>query len=221
MGGIEAADVRITLQVAAVATLICIAVGVPLAWALARYRFPGRGLVSALVAMPLALPPTVVGYYLLRALGHSSPLGRLLDWAGLELVFTWQGAAVAAAVLAAPLLILTAQAGFAEVDQELEQVAATLGRSRLAIFFTVTLPLSARSLAAGIALAFARAAGEFGATVMVAGAIPGRTRTMAVSVYDAVQAGDLARANATALALLGLSLACLSAFALLTTLVRR
>jgi len=221
MGSIDPADVRLTMEVATAATLICVLVGVPMAWALARLRFPGRGLVSALVTAPLVLPPTVVGYYLLRALGHGSPLGRLLERAGLELVFTWQGAMVAAAVLAAPLLILTAQAGFAEVDQELERVAATLGRSRPAIFLTVTLPLAARSLGAGIALAFARAAGEFGATVMVAGAIPGRTRTMAVSVYDAVQAGDMARANATALALLGLSLASLAAFAALTALLRR
>jgi molybdate transport system permease protein len=214
-------DVRITLQVATVATLICLVVGGPLAWVLARYRFPGQGLLTLLVTAPIALPPTVVGYYLLRGLGHGSPFGRLLDRIGLELVFTWQGAVVAAAVLAAPLFIIPAQAGFASVDQELERVAATLGRSRLSIFLTITLPIAARNLWAGVVLAFAKAVGEFGATVMVAGAIPGRTRTMAVSVYDAIQAGDLGRANATALALLGISLASLSIFAALTTFLRR
>ncbi len=213
MTAIDLDDVRISLQVAGLATLLCVVVGVPLAWALARYHFRGHELVTAAVTLPLVLPPTVVGYYLLRAFGRGSPPGRFLeDELGARLVFTWQGAALGAAVLSAPLLIRTAQAAFEGVDRELERVAATLGRSRLEIFFTVTLPLAMRGVAAGVALAFARAVGEFGATVMVAGNIPGKTRTMSVSVYDAVQAGDLARANATALALVALSLASLLAF---------
>lgn len=213
MNSIHPDDVRISLQVAGLATLLCIVVGVPLAWALARYRFRGHDLVTAVVTLPLVLPPTVVGYYLLRAFGRTSPLGRFLEHElGVRLVFTWEGAALGAAVLSAPLLIRTAQAAFESVDRELERVAATLGRSRLEIFFTVTLPLAMRGVAAGVALAFARALGEFGATVMIAGNIPGKTRTMSVSVYDAVQAGDLARANATALLLLGISLVSLLAF---------
>lgn len=222
MSGVEAADVRITLQVAGLATLLCIVFGIPLAWALARYRFRGRGLVEALVTLPLVLPPTVVGYYILRALGRNSPLGEFLEAdLGLRLVFTWQGAAVAAAILASPLLIRTAQAAFEQVDPELERVAATLGRSRLEVFLRITLPLAVRGVGAGIALAFARAAGEFGATVMVAGNIPGQTRTMPLAVYDAVQAGDLARANATALVLISISLVSLLFFGWATRLVRR
>ncbi len=222
MDGVDLTDLRLSLQVAGLATLLCILVGIPLAWALARYRFPGRTVVEALTTLPLVLPPTVVGYYLLRSVGRSSAFGRFLeDDVGVRLVFTWEGAALAAAVLSAPLLIRTAQAAFAEVDPELERVAATLGRSRLEVFFTVTLPLAVRGVSAGIALAFARAAGEFGATVMVAGIIPGKTRTLSVAVYDAVQAGDLGRANATALVLIAISLASLLLFSWSTLLVRR
>jgi len=204
---IDPSDIIITLQVASLATLLSIVAGIPLAWILARYRFRGRALVEALTTLPLVLPPTVVGYYLLRALGRSSAFGRFLEEdLGIRLVFTWQGAAIAASILSIPLLIRTAQSAFEQVDPELERVAATLGRSRAGVFFSITLPLAMRGVAAGIALAFARAAGEFGATVMVAGNIPGKTRTLPLSVYDAVQAGDIARANATALLLIGISL---------------
>jgi molybdate transport system permease protein len=222
MKAIDASDIIITLQVATLATLLSILVGIPLAWILARYRFRGRAIVEALTTLPLVLPPTVVGYYLLRALGRSSASGRFLeDNLGVRLVFTWQGAAIAAAILSMPLLIRTAQSAFEQVDPELERVAATLGRSRVSIFFSVTLPLAMRGVAAGIALAFARAAGEFGATVMVAGNIPGKTRTLPIAVYDAVQAGDIARANATALLLVGISLSCLLLFSWTTLLFRR
>lgn len=219
---VDPVDFRLTLQVALAATALCIAVGIPTAWVLARYNFRGKVIVEALATLPLVLPPTVVGYYLLRSLGRSSPVGRFLeDEIGVRLVFTWEGAAVAAAILSVPLLIRSAQAGFAEVDPELERIAGTLGRTPFAVFFTVTLPLAFRGVAAGIALAFARSAGEFGATVMVAGNIPGKTRTMPISVYDAVQAGDLGRANATALALILMSIGSLLIFSYLTFLVRR
>lgn len=210
---IESDDLRITLQVASLATLLCIAYGLPLAWILARKRFPGRGLLEAVVTLPLVLPPTVVGYYLLRGLGQGSALGRFLsDDLGIRLVFTWEGAAIAASILAAPLLIRTAQTAFEQVDPELERVASTLGRSRFAVFRTITAPLAMRGILAGIALAFARAVGEFGATIMVAGNIPGETRTLSVAVYDAVQAGDVDRANTTALVLIGMSAVSLFAF---------
>jgi molybdate transport system permease protein len=222
VGAIDPADVRITMQVATLATLLCIVVGMPIAWGLARYRFRGRALVEALVTLPLIMPPTVVGYYLLRSLGQGSPIGRFLsDELGVRLVFTWYGAALAAAVLSVPLLIRTAQAAFEQVDPELERVAATLGRSPVAVFFSVTLPLSVRGVSAGIALAFARASGEFGATVMVAGNIPGETRTLPISVYDAVQAGDSARANETALLLIFMTLVSLLIFSWATLLIRR
>jgi molybdate transport system permease protein len=222
VSAVDLTDLRITLQVALLATLLCIAVGIPTAWVLARYQFPGKPVVEALAVLPLVLPPTVVGYYILRSVGRASPVGRFLeDEVGFRIVFTWEGAALAAAILSVPLLIKTAQAGFAEVDPELERVAATLGRKPVAVFFTITLPLAARGVAAGIALAFARSAGEFGATVMVAGNIPGKTRTLPVSVYDAVQAGDLERANATALVLILMSISSLLVFSWLTLLVRR
>ncbi len=221
MGGIDLADVRVSFQVAATATLVSIIIGIPLAWALARINFPGKALATSLAVVPLALPPTVVGYYLLRILGHNGPIGQMLERLGWEIVFTWQGAAIAAAVVACPLVIITAQAGFAQVDMELERVAATLGRFPLSIFRTVTLPLAMRSIAAGIVLAFARAMGEFGATLMVAGAIPGKTRTMSIAVYELVQAGESAKANATALALLGISLASIALFISLTSFTRR
>ena len=215
-------DLFVTLQVATLATVLTVAFGLPLAWLLARYRFRGRVLVEALVTLPLVLPPTVVGFYLLRGLGRSSAFGRFLeDDLHVRLVFTWQGAAIAAALLSAPLLIRTAQAAFEAVDPELERVAATLGRTRMGVFLGVTLPLAARGVAAGIALAFARAAGEFGATVMVAGNIPGETRTLPIAIYDAVQAGDMARANETALVLIGVSIVCLALFSLATGFVRR
>jgi molybdate transport system permease protein len=222
MGGIDPADVRITLQVATLATALCIIFGIPIAWALARYRFPGHSIVEALATLPLILPPTVVGYYLLRTLGQSSPIGRFLEQElGVRLVFTWWGAAIAASILSAPLLIRTAQAAFERIDPELERVAATLGRTPVGVFFAITLPLAIRGVTAGIALAFARAAGEFGATIMIAGNIPGETRTLPVSVYDAVQVGDIARANATALLLISMTMCVLLFFTWATLLVVR
>ena len=220
--GVDLVDVRLTLQVAGGATFLCVVVGIPLAWLLARRNFRGKGIVEALVTLPLVLPPTVVGYYILRTLGRSSALGRFLEEElGFRVVFTWEGAALAAAVLSVPLLIRTAQAGFAEVDPELERVAASLGRRPFGVFFAVTLPLAIRGVAAGVALAFARAAGEFGATVMVAGNIPGKTRTLPITVYDAVQAGDTERANAAALILIGVSLSSLVVFSWLALFVRK
>jgi molybdate transport system permease protein len=222
LDAIQPDDIRVSLQVAGLATLICVLLGLPLAWLLARHRFPGRTLVEILVTLPLVLPPTVVGYYLLRGLGRGSAPGRFLeDELGLSLVFTWYGAAIAAAIVSIPFLVRTSQAAFELVDPELEQVAQTLGRSRLGVFWAITLPLAARGIFAGIALAFARAIGEFGATVVVAGNIPGETRTLPISVYDAVQAGDIDRANATALVLIGISLASLLAFSWSMLLVRR
>ena len=202
MSSVDLTALRLSFQVAGLATGLCLVVGLPLAWFLARRRFWGRDVLAAAATLPLVLPPTVLGYYLLTALGRNSAFGRFLeDELGIQLVFTWQGAGVAAAVVALPLLVRSAQAAFETIDPELEKVGLTLGRSPLAVFFTVTLPLASRGVLAGVALAFARALGEFGATLMVAGNIPGRTQTMPLAVYDAVQAGDMGAANTLALVL--------------------
>jgi molybdate transport system permease protein len=185
----------LSLRVSALATLLALLGGVPLAWLLARREFPGKELLGALASLPLVLPPTVLGYYLLVMLGNQSPLGQWLNQAGLPLVFTWRGAVVAAGVAAFPLLLETARAGFASVDPRLEAVARTLGRSNFYIFWRVTLPLAWPGILAGIALTFARALGDFGATLMVAGNIPGRTQTMSIYIYDLVQANQQAEAN--------------------------
>lgn len=185
----------LSLRVASLATLLVLLAGIPLAWLLARRNFSGKAILSEVASLPLVLPPTVLGYYLLVALGNQSPVGRWLAQIGWPLVFTWRGAAVAASVAAFPLLLQTARAGFESVDTRLEDVARTLGRSNLYIFWRVTLPLAWRSILAGVALAFARALGDFGTTLMVAGNIPGRTQTMAIYIYDLAQANKQTEAN--------------------------
>ncbi|MFQ5880197.1 MAG: molybdate ABC transporter permease subunit [Dehalococcoidia bacterium] len=199
MPDIDLFPLRLSLQVAAVATAACLVVGVALAWALSRRRFWGRSLVEALVTLPLVLPPTVLGYYLLQVLGRQTAIGRFLEGTfGISIAFSWLGAAVASAVVALPLMARSAQAALEGVDPTLERVARTLGRSNLAVFLAVTLPLAWRGIAAGTVLTFARAMGEFGATVMVAGNIPERTQTMSVAIFDAWQAGDMALTNTLA-----------------------
>lgn len=186
----------LSLKVAVVATAGVIALGLPLAWVLARRRFWGREVLAVGVTLPLVLPPTVLGYYLLLALGRRGPIGRLLEeLLSVTLVFTWQAAAVASFIVSLPLLVRSAQAAFEAVDPDLEDAARTLSRSEVGIFFTVTVPLAWRGILAGVILAFARAMGEFGATLMVAGNIPGQTQTMPIAIYDAVQAGNMPLAN--------------------------
>lgn len=187
----------LSLKVAGLATLGALALGIPLAWLLARRRLPGSDLLAALVTLPMVLPPTVLGYYLLLVIGRQSAIGRFLAerW-GVTLVFTWQAAVLAALVVAIPLMVRSVQAAFEAIDPHLESAARTLGRSEGAIFLTVTVPLAWRGIAAGTVLAFARAMGEFGATLMVAGNIPERTQTLSVAIYDAVQAGNDTLANA-------------------------
>lgn len=186
----------LSLRVAGVATVISFLIGVGVAWLLARRRFWGREVLAALVTIPLVLPPTVLGYYLLTTVGRQSPVGRFLeDSLGVTLVFTWQAAVIASSIVSLPLMVRTAQASMEAIDADLERAARILGRSEISIFMTITIPLAWRGILAGTALAFARAMGEFGATLMVAGNIPGRTQTMAVAIYDAVQAGRLGLAN--------------------------
>ena len=187
----------LSLKVAGWATAINLLLGVALGALLARRRFPGRELLDAVLTLPMVLPPTVLGYYLLVLVGRNGPLGGWLQsHFGISLVFTWQGAVIAAAVASLPLVFKPSRAAFEDVDRQLEQAARTLGASEAAVFFRITLPLAWRGILAGLLLAFARAMGEFGATLMVAGSIPGRTQTLSIAIYEAVQVGHDGKANA-------------------------
>jgi molybdate transport system permease protein len=185
----------LTLKVAGLATLLTLLLGTAAAYALARYAFWGRELLDAVCTLPLVMPPTVLGYYLIVLVGRRGWIGGwFYDHFGLSLMFTWQGAVLASAVVAFPLVFKSARAAFEGVDRQLEGAARTLGASEPGVFCRVTLPLASRGILAGTMLAFARGMGEFGATLMVAGNIPGRTQTLSLAVYDAVEAGrdDLA-----------------------------
>jgi len=185
----------LSLKVAGWATAINAVLGVAAAVALSRWRSPLRDLVDAVLTLPLVLPPTVLGYYLLVLVGRRGVFGEWLSSLGIELVFTWQGAVLAATIVAFPLVLKSARAAIEGVDPQLEHAARVLGVSETGIVFRVTLPLAVRGIAAGVLLAFARALGEFGATLMVAGNLPGRTQTLSVAIYEAVQAGDDNTAN--------------------------
>lgn len=191
--------VWLSLRVSMVATGLTLLIGIPAAWLLARRAFPAKDVVAALVVSPLVLPPTVLGYYLLVLIGSRGPIGRALGALGIEIAFTWRAAVLAASLGSIPLLIKAAQAGFETVDQRLEQAARTLGRTEWSIFWAVTLPLAWRSILAGTVLAFCRAFGDFGITLMVAGSIPGRTQTLPLAIYDHVQADQMHEANVLAL----------------------
>ena len=185
----------LTLKVAGFATLLALLTGGLCAFVLARYSFWGRDVLDAVCTLPMVMPPTVLGYYLIVVIGRRGWIGEWLhDSLGISLMFTWQGAVLASAVVAFPLVFKSARAAFEGVDAQLENAARTLGAPELRVFLRVTLPLAWRGVLAGTMLAFARGMGEFGATLMVAGNIPGRTQTLSLAVYDAVQAGhdDLA-----------------------------
>jgi molybdate transport system permease protein len=180
----------LTLKVACWATLFATAFGVLVAYAIARLRFPGRDWLDAAMTLPMVMPPTVLGYYILVLVGRRGPIGSWLDAAfGITLIFTWQGAVIASTLVAFPLVYKAAASAFEGVDQQFEQAARVLGKSEWAVFLRVTLPLAWRGILAGSMLGFARALGEFGATLMVAGNIPGRTQTLSIAIYDAVEAG--------------------------------
>jgi molybdate transport system permease protein len=200
----------LSVKVATAATALIVLVGLPTALGLARLEFPGKGLLAGLFVMPIVLPPTVLGYVLLQVLGRRAWLGHWLEHSlGVVLVFHWSGAVLASAVAAFPLFLLPARGAFEGVDPALEDVARLLGRGELSVFRSVTLPLAWRGLAAATVLAFARALGDFGATMMVAGNIPGLTRTASLAIYDAVQAGDPAQAGWLTLWMSAISIASL------------
>ena len=178
-----------SVGMAALATLVMLPPGVALAWLLARRSFPGRSVLETLVSLPLVLPPVATGLVLLKLLGRRGPIGRLLDAAGVEVVFTWKAVVVAMGIMGLPLLVRAARAGFEQVDRRYEEIAATLGAGPARVFFTISLPLAGRGVLAGTVLGFSRALGEFGATIMLAGALPG-TRTLSVALYSYTQTGQ-------------------------------
>jgi molybdate transport system permease protein len=179
----------LTVGLAGVATAIMLPVGLLLAWLLARRRFPGRILLETIVSLPLVMPPVATGLLLLMLLAPRGVLGGVFSSLGVNIVFTWKAVVIAMAVMGLPLLVRTARAGFEQVDRRYESVAATLGARPFRVFVTVTLPLALPAVTAGAVLAFARAIGEFGATMMIAGSIPGSTRTLAVAIYSFAETG--------------------------------
>jgi molybdate transport system permease protein len=181
--------VAFTLEVAALSTLVIAPFGLGVAWLLARHDWPGKSLVETVVTLPLVMPPVATGLLLLKLLGRRSGIGHFLDRIGLDVVFTWRAVVVAMMVMSFPLLVRGCRVAFEEVNVRLEQVARTLGASNSRVFFTITLPLAARGIVGGLVLAFARAIGEFGATIIVAGNIPGRTTTIALAIYEKVELG--------------------------------
>ncbi len=205
----ETRVVLFTLGVAALATLVILPPGVAAGLLLARYRGPGKGLVETLLSLPLVLPPTAVGILLLSVLARRGPLGSWLAARGIEIVFTWKAVLIATAVMSFPLLVRSARTAFEEVDPRLVGLARTLGCGPTAAFFRVTLPLAWRGVLAGTVLAFSRALGEFGATVMIAGNIPGRTQTLALAIFHDNQIGRDDRALVLAGVTVGLAFAAL------------
>jgi molybdate transport system permease protein len=180
-----------TTWVSALSTLLILPPGLLIAWLLARREWRGKSLVETVILLPMVMPPVATGLVLLKMLGRRGAIGGWLhNWLGMDIVFTWRAVLIALGVMSFPLLVLSARTAFEKVNPRLEQIAATLGAGPVRIFFTVTAPLAARGIAGGMILAFARALGEFGATIMVAGNIPGRTSTLSLSIFQSVQLGD-------------------------------
>jgi molybdate transport system permease protein len=178
-----------TVLCAVAATLLVLPPAVVVAWLLARRRFPGRALVETIISLPLVMPPVATGLILLMLFGRRGAIGRLLERIGVDVVFTWKAVVLAMGIMGLPLLVRTARAGFEQVNERYEAVAATLGASPARIFLTISLPLAWPSVLGGAVLAFARALGEFGATIVVAGSIPGATRTLSVAIYTYAETG--------------------------------
>ena len=182
--------VALTLRTALLAALIEAPFGIAIAWLLARKQWFGKSIVETIVSLPLVMPPVATGLILLKVLGRRSPIGKPLHDLGFDIIFTWRGIVVAMAVMSFPLLVRASRIAFEDVPDRLEQIARTLGARPVRVFFTITLPLAKRGVIGGLLLAFARSLGEFGATILVAGNIPGRTTTIATSIYNAVQLGQ-------------------------------
>jgi molybdate transport system permease protein len=181
--------VALTVRTAALAALLILPPGLLAAWLLARRNWRGKSVVETIVALPLVMPPVATGLILLQLVGRRGPIGSLLHRMGFEIAFTWRAVVLAMMVMSFPLLVRAARVAFEEVNPRLEQIARTLGARRWRVFFTITMPLASRGIIAGLLLAFARSLGEFGATILVAGNIPGRTSTISLSIYNLVQQG--------------------------------
>jgi len=195
MTAVEWQIVGFTVWVAALSTVMILPFGLALAWALARGNWPGKSLVETLITLPLVMPPVAVGLILLEVFGRRGAIGGFLhDRLNLDIIFTWRAVLLALSVMSAPLLIRSARVAFEEVNPRLEQIARTLGAGGWRVFFTITVPLAARGIVGGMLLAFARALGEFGATIMVVGYMPGKTATISLAIYENVQIGEDARA---------------------------
>jgi molybdate transport system permease protein len=199
---------KLSLLVVSVATVVIAVLGTALGFLLARRHFRGKEFLDSLLTLPMVLPPTVTGYYLILLLGRRGLVGRYLyGWTGWTMTFTWEGAALAASIVALPLMIKSARAAIESVDSRYEMVSLTFGKGELETFFRVTLPLARRGILAGVVLSFARALGEFGATLMVAGNIPGRTQTLPLAIFQAVISGKDSQALLLALILTATSVA--------------
>ena len=194
-----------TTLMGVISTLVALPAGIAAAWLLARRSFSGKPVVETLLSLPLVLPPVATGFLLLQLFGLNSVVGRAFDRLGIEVVFTWKAVVLAMAVMSFPLMVLTIRAGFEQVDTRYERVAATLGASPWRVFVTITLPLATRSIVAAAILGFARALGEFGATIVVAGGIPGQTQTLAVAIFNLAESGR--DADASRLLLVSIALA--------------
>jgi molybdate transport system permease protein len=197
--------IRFTVLVALAATVLMLPPGIGIAWLLARGRFRGKALLETLVTLPLVLPPVATGFILLRLLGRRGPFGALLERGGVDLIFTWKAVLLAMAVMGLPLVVRTARAGFEQIARRYEQMAETLGAGPWRVFFTISLPLASRAVLAGALLGFSRALGEFGATIVIAGNIPGETRTIAVAMFGYLETGRDADATVLLLASLAIS----------------
>jgi molybdate transport system permease protein len=201
----------LSLRVAVISTAIALVIGLWLAWTLANRSFRGKEVLDAAITLPLVLPPTVLGYYLLVLLGRAGPVGHVYEWLfGGPLVFTWQAAVVASLFHSTPLLVKSARAAFESVDRSYERAARNLGATELRLFWRVTLPLVRRSILAAAALAFARSLGDFGVTLMIAGNIPGRTQTVSIAIFDAVESDNGATARVLVLIVSGIALVILT-----------
>jgi len=192
-----------SIAVGLASTLLILPFGITLAWLFARKEWPLKSLFETIVLLPLVMPPVSTGLILLKIFGRRSPLGQWLYQMGFEIVFNWKGVLIAMAVMSFPLLVRSVRTSFAEVNPRLEQIAATLGASPLRIFFVITIPLAYKGIVAGALLAFSRALGEFGATILLAGNIPGKTQTLSLAIYNYVQLGK----DSDAYVLLGITVA--------------
>ena len=202
MSGEEWQIVWFTAWVSALSTIVILPFGLAIAWVLARFTWPGKSVVETLISLPLVMPPVATGLILLKVFGRRGPIGSFLhDTLHLDIVFTWRGVLIALSVMSFPLLVRSARVAFEEVSPRLEQIARTLGASDARVFFTITTPLAMRGILGGMILSFARALGEFGATIMIAGNIPGQTSTLSLSIFQSVQLGQ----DADAFRLLGIS----------------